>query len=130
MKTKAHGELGDFVVFLAADSDDFSRKHLIKALAKRLQGKSKILCVNRPICPLVTTIKHRKKMAVWLRYLFYKDGSLKKLSDNLYFYTPFLLLHDQLAPKIPFMREANRPVIGSRTGGISDVVIDGVTGLT
>lgn len=111
MKTKVYSGYGDFVVFLAVDFDDFFRRHLIKALAEQLQDRSKVLCVNRPICLVVTTIKHRKKMIGWLKRLFHEDGSLRKLSDNLYFYTPFVFLHDQLAPKIPFLRKANRWIL-------------------
>lgn len=107
----AYDEYRDFVVFLSVDYDDFFRRHLIEAVAKQLRGRSKILCVNRPICPVVTTIKYRKKMAMWLKCLFYKDGSLRKLGDNLYLYTPFLFLHDQLAPKISFIRKANRKIL-------------------
>lgn len=98
----------DFVFYLAVDWDDFFRRHLIREIAARVRRRGTVLCVQRPICPVASTLKHRAKLARWLRQIGTRQGHLERKAPNLYVYEPFVLLHDRLAPSVPGCVRANR----------------------
>lgn len=101
--------MNDLCVFLPVDYEGIPGRwrFLPEALARHLIGISKVLCVNRPVCPVVSTIKHRKKLIKWLGKFIKRSGHIQQITENLFLFTPFVFLHDQLASKLPFMTELN-----------------------
>jgi glycosyltransferase involved in cell wall biosynthesis len=85
----------NFIIYLSGEWKGFHRQQMILAFANELGNKGKILCINRPVCPFVTPIKHPQKLISWIF-----NQHLEKISDNLFVYTPFIILHDLLAPKL------------------------------
>ncbi len=102
----------DFVVFLDVDwesADQKNRQHfLIAELARQLEGQSKILGVERPICPWTGLLRTREKLVQWLRG---KRG-LRRMAVNLHIYTPFVLVHNLVAARIPGITTLNRCLLG------------------
>ena len=67
-------------------------------LAKRLAPlQARVLCVNRPVCPFTTPLLHFAKWRQWIT----AGNHVSQLSDNLFLYTPYVLLHDLLALRVP-----------------------------
>lgn len=97
----------DFVIFLDAEweaTTQRNRQHfLISELARQLEGCSKILGVERPVCTLTSFFRNRDKFFQWLRF-----RRLRKVGSNLYIYTPFVFIHNIIAAKIPIMTMLNR----------------------
>ncbi|MFC1576941.1 glycosyltransferase [Candidatus Omnitrophota bacterium] len=101
----------DIVIFLSVEWQEFFKRHLISALAKEVLGRSRILCVNRPVCPFVSPLTERKKMFSWISDLASGSGCVKRESENLFVYTPFSLLHHRIAKHIPLAAAANRRIL-------------------
>ncbi len=98
-----------FIVFLGKDFDQppvgFTRRQMLLALGQYVARQGGlVLCLDRPVCPAVTTATQPEKMAAWLRG---KRG-LRQLMPGMYLYTPWFLLHEQLAPAVPGVIAANR----------------------
>ena len=97
----------DIVVFLDVDWEEKSKKNrqhfLIAELARQLEGCSKILGVERPICPWTSPFCNPGKFFQWLRF-----KRLRKVGSNLYIYTPFVLIHNIIAARLPMMTVLNR----------------------
>lgn len=108
--------MDDICVFLPVDYEGPPGRwrFLTAALAGRLVGKSKVLCVNRPICPIVTPIRHRKKLIRWLSELVKRSDHVRQITENLFVFTPFILLHDQLAARFPLLVRINRALLGQQ----------------
>jgi hypothetical protein len=106
--------MNDFCVFLPVDYEGPPGRwrFLTEALASRLEGMSKVLCVNRPVCPVVTSIRHRDKLLRWLSELGGRSGHVQQITDNLFVFTPFILLHDQLAARFSLLVRLNRALLG------------------
>lgn len=100
----------DFVVFLSVDwfrSGHKNRQHfLIAELARLTREHSKILCVERPVSPLISPLMRWGKFSKWLR-----GGRLDKVGANLYVYTPFVFVHDVLAAKLSPLANANKKAV-------------------
>lgn len=98
----------DFVVFLDADWDtrgSRNRQHfLIREIARLIEGKGKVLAMERPICSVTGFFRQRSKFFGWLRY----RRGLRQESNNLFVYTPFICLHNILAGSIPWLAKLNR----------------------
>ena len=97
----------DIVVFLDIDWDtkkEKNRQHfLISELARQLEGCSKILAVERPICFWTSPFRARKKLVQWIYH-----PPLRHVGPNLYIYTPFVFIHNLIAARIPTFRGLNR----------------------
>lgn len=98
----------DFVVFLDVDWEAKSRKNrqhfLIAELASQLEAHSKILGVERPICPWTNPFSKRKRFIHWLR----GKRRLRQAAPNFYVYTPFIFVHNLIASRIPGLTALNR----------------------
>lgn len=98
----------DVVVFLDAEWDEDSKKNrqhfLIMELSRQLSGRSKVLGVERPICPWTAIFCKHKKFIQWLGG---KRG-LRRVRESFYIYTPFILVHNLMAAHIPGMTSLNR----------------------
>jgi len=105
--------MNDICVFLPVDYEGPPGRwrFLTEALAGQLVGTAKVLCVNRPICPIVTTIRHSKKLIRWLNELGERSGHIQQITENLFVFTPFILLHDQLAAGFPLLVRLNRALL-------------------
>ena len=80
---------------------------MITSFANNMSPYGKILCVNRPICILTGLLVKTRKFIRCLR----NNLGIKKISDNLYTITPFVLIHDQSALKSRILRSGNRKVL-------------------
>ncbi len=77
-------------------------------LAKRLDFlRGKVLCVNRPVCLLTTPFSNFAKWRQWVT----TRNRVKQLSKNLFLYTPYVLLHDLLALRIPCLPCVNHRLL-------------------
>ncbi|MBI4283415.1 MAG: glycosyltransferase [Chloroflexi bacterium] len=106
----------DIVIYLAQDWQSFEKDNLgylfdrvplIRALARVTEANLRILCVNRPITPIETTIKKPRK----IREVIRTRQTLKQLEENLFLYTPFAFVHDRIAMSSWVLREMNRKVL-------------------
>jgi len=97
----------DFVIFLSEDWLTFFRRHLIRAVAGRI-SQSKVLCVERPVCPLITPLKNPDKFVKWVT----GQGNLWKEKENLSIFRPFVFLHDHVAARLPVFPWINRKLLG------------------
>lgn len=103
----------DIVIYLAQDWKTyrksalgyFVRVHLIKALSK-IRGV-RILCVNRPITPVMTALRKPVKILELIR----NRRMICKVGDNIFLYTPFSAVHDIIASYIPFFEKINRTLL-------------------
>ena len=98
----------DLVVFLSARWIRFHRPGHLRALAKRLAPEgSKVLLVDRPdnlISSYAAKIMtYHKKLNI--------NNNLKIISDNLFLFSPKVLLHDNIAPKLPGFSLINRLIL-------------------
>lgn len=107
----------DFVVFLNAEWETKTarnRQHfLIAELARQLEGKSKILAVERPVCPWTTPVCNWDKFYHWLLC----QKGLRHAGPNLYIYTPFVFIHNLIAA-LTGMTIFNRRLLKSLLTGI------------
>ena len=98
----------DIVVFLDADwaiRAQRNRQHfLIAELVRQLEGRSKVLGIERPVCPWTNPFRKREKFVQWLR----GERGLRQAGANLYLYTPFVFIHNVIAACIPGMTALNR----------------------
>jgi glycosyltransferase involved in cell wall biosynthesis len=98
----------DLVVFFDHDWDanvQKNRQHfLIAELARQLEGCARVLGVERPICPLTDPFRKRAKFLSWLR----GERGIQRITSNLYVYTPFVLMHNLIASRVPGVTTFNR----------------------
>lgn len=96
----------DFVFFLANDWDSHHRpKGRFRSFASRIMSSgSKVLCINTPVCPLTTPWLHPRKWRDWIS----TKNHVKSIGENLFLYTPFVLVHDMIAVRHPALTYLNR----------------------
>jgi len=103
----------DLIIYLAQDWKSyrqstmgyFTRAPFIKALSHK--PDLRILCVNRPITPILTLLLKPTKILEWL-----KTGKrLFSLKENLFLFTPFSPVHDMLAIYFPWAERINRKLL-------------------
>ena len=100
----------DLIIYLAQDWKSyrqssmgyFTRAPFIKALSHRLDLR--ILCVNRPITPILTLLRKPGKILEWLK----TKKRLFRIENNLFLFTPFSLVHDMAAIYFPWVEKMNR----------------------
>lgn len=104
-------EQADFVIFLDADwgtTTQRNRQHfLIAELARQLAGRSRLLAVERPVCPWTGPVRTRQKYVEWLR----GRRGLRQADTNLFLYTPAVLLHNVVAASVPGLTALNRRLL-------------------
>lgn len=97
----------DFVVFLDADWEATTQKNrqhfLIAELARELEGHSKVLAVERPICPWTNPFRKREEFIQWLE----GRRGLRQVGPNFYVCTPFVFVHNLIAANVPGMTRLN-----------------------
>lgn len=102
----------DFVIWLDEDWGGFDfRRYFIGCLAEQLP-ESKILAIERPVCPVVTPVKNPRKFVRW----FLGQGNLRQEKKNLFLCRPFVLLHDHLAAKLPLVPRFNCTLLSRQVG--------------
>lgn len=98
----------DFVVFLDADWDmrgSRNRQHfLIREIARLIEGKGKVLAIERPVCLVTGLLRQRAKFFDWLKC----QRDLRRESENLFIYTPFICMHNVPAASVPWLTKLNR----------------------
>ena len=87
------------IYFTTGEWESYHRKEMLKTLARVGGDSVDILCINRPIDFFVTPIKHIRKFRKWI---FGKDR-FEKIYDNMYIYTPLILLHDLIVSRLPLL---------------------------
>lgn len=99
----------DFVFYLDNEWSFHNRPvERYMVLAKRLAPlQGRVLCVNRPVCPFTTPLLHFAKWRQWITV----RNHVKQLSDNLFLYTPYVLLHDLLALRVPGLPDFNHCLV-------------------
>ncbi len=111
-------EQADFVIFLDADwgaTTQRNRQHfLIAELARQLAGRSRLLAVERPVCPWTGPVRTRQKYIEWLR----GRRGLRQAAPNLFLYTPAVLLHNVIAARIPGLTALNRRLVQALLGRV------------
>jgi glycosyltransferase involved in cell wall biosynthesis len=106
--------LAHFVWIVFIDEDwnvhpfGYTRKHLLLALSAEL-GKigSMMLCVERPLS-LVTLWRNREGVQEAMR----GQRGLRQVAEHLYLTTPWMFLHERLAPMVPEVVQLNQMVLG------------------
>lgn len=100
------------VTFLFKDWDTppvgFTRQRLILALSKAFSRRgATVICLDRPVCPFISPLKQSgkfiKKLTGRLR--------LKEIAPNLFLFTPWIFLHEQLALRFRPAQKINRFLI-------------------
>lgn len=99
-------------VIIVHDSTEWRTSHrrdALLALAETLPGSVAIICVNRPIDPVVTLLKHTRKFwrGIW-------TTKREVVSERFVVITPRLILHERLAARIPGFTAANRRCMASQ----------------
>ena len=97
----------DIVWYLSGDWETDHRRQMILSFAKNMLPFGKILCVNRPVCLITGLFLKTKKFIQWIRGCL----SLKQVTTNLYTFTPFVLIHDQIALKSRILASLNRKLL-------------------
>lgn len=109
----AHGvnSFPDFVIFLDAEWDEQSKRNrqhfLIAELAEQLESRSKIIGVERPICPWTSPFRRREKFIQFLN----GKCRIRQKRANLFIYTPVILLHNYIATHLPYLTTLNRRLL-------------------
>ncbi len=97
----------DIVIYLSLKWHASHRRMLYREIARQGLGKIRILCIDRPLCPLVTMLTRPLRIIHWLR----NRGRIKTIEKNLFIYTPWVFFHDQLALNMPFIIKLNRRLL-------------------
>lgn len=101
----------DLVAFLpTGDYEGNTRRNMLAAVAHELDRRGrgeKMLCVERPVCPLSTPLKHPRKFGQWLAGL----RRLRQVGPNVWAWTPTVFVHDLVALRRPRLRQANKKLL-------------------
>ena len=82
-------------------------RSLYESLAMQLRDIAYVVCVNRPLCPFITLVTNPIRIWKWLK----NAGKPVRKSYNLYLFTPWLLLHDQIAIWFHTVTKINRKIL-------------------
>lgn len=97
----------DVVWYLSGDWETDHRRQMITSFAAQIYPWGKILCVNRPVCLLISPLFKFKKFIKWLK----GESVLKQITANLYTFTPLIFVHDQIALKLRIFALLNRKLL-------------------
>lgn len=98
--------MNSLIIYPRTDWNNNGRRHLHKALSNQLKEYT-ILVVNRPLCPFTTFLKKPRRIFNCLK-------SMKKplqITHNLYFFTPWVFINDQLVLNSQFLTNINRRIL-------------------
>lgn len=110
-----------FIFFLPQGEWEVNtRQRMICALAEKLKGRGRILCVERPVCLTLTPFVWPGRFLSWL----YKRNKLRKMSDNLFIYTPWNIVHDRALLGAPFLARLNNIIQACRIKRILRTICD------
>ncbi|MBI2910202.1 MAG: glycosyltransferase [Chloroflexi bacterium] len=92
------------VIYIHVRWEICHRRFLYRALARLLKGKAVVLCVDRPLDPVASPILRPRRILRWL-----EDGpGPREESENLFLFTPWVFLHDQVVMGVKPVVWANR----------------------
>lgn len=97
----------DIIVFLGQDWEKYHRQSMIKCLAQKIVGKGKLLCIERPICLITSPFRHSIKYLEWIA----GKRSIRQINTNLFIFTPVVVIHDHIAPYLPYMVKLNKKIL-------------------
>ena len=101
----------DIVAFVpSGDYEGNTRRRMLAAVAAELRRRGrgeKMLCVERPVCPLSTPVKHPRKFLEWLA----GRRGLRQVEQNVWAWTPWVLIHDIVALKRPAIERLNMRLV-------------------
>jgi hypothetical protein len=90
-------------MFAGVDWPILMCKQMVIALAESAREYGTTLIVmNRPLCPFSAILRRPNRLQEFL-----SAPKLKKLSDNLYLFTPRYVIHDRVAGRIGFLEKMN-----------------------
>ena len=93
----------DLVTFFPCGWETPWRGHyLIKSLSEQLRN-SKILCVENPVDFVISPVKHCPELIMQLN----RKDRLRKVSDNLFIYRPWIFLNVHIAARISIFQRLN-----------------------
>jgi len=91
------------LIFLAVDWPIFMRRQMVLALAEAAKAYgTKVVGVNRPLCPLSTMMKKPDRVGE-----IFGKSRLDKPAGNLYLFSPKYFIHDSVANKIGLLERLN-----------------------
>lgn len=88
------------------DYESNTRRRMLAAVARALRRRGRgerMLCVERPLCPISTAIKHPRKFLQWLT----GRRGLRQVAPNVWAWTPAVFIHDMIALRHYSLRRAN-----------------------
>jgi len=101
----------DIIAFVpTGDYQGNTRRRMLAAVATELGNRTrgeKMLCVERPICPISTPLKQPRKFLEWLAG---KRG-LRQVEENVWAWTPWVFIHDIVALKRPSIARLNMQLV-------------------
>jgi len=88
-------------------------RYAFQALAVALPPHAAVLCVNRPVDPVVTPLKHPRKFCegIW-------RTRVEHIAPRMLVITPRLIIHENLASRLPGMTEINQQLMRVQLRGI------------
>ncbi len=112
----------DIVAFVpSGDYEGNTRRRMLAAVAAKLgrRGRGeKMLCVDRPVCPLSTPVKHPGKYLEWLA----GRRGLRRVQENVWAWTPWVLIHDIVALKRPAIERLNMKLVRRGLDAVLDKI--------
>ncbi len=89
-----------------------TRRSMLAAVAAQLRNRTrgeKMLCVERPVCPISTPLKHPRKFLEWVA----GKRHLRQVEENVWAWTPWVFIHDIIALKRPRIGALNMLMVRS-----------------
>ncbi|MBI2304204.1 MAG: glycosyltransferase [Chloroflexi bacterium] len=100
----------DFVIFMTlpwqGEGYEHTQRFVVSELARQLQGRSRLICLEQPIS-LISTTKHGARIKRVLGQVF-KNNSLKVGSQNPLIFPPFFVFHPHLTERLRFPVQLNQ----------------------
>ena len=108
----------DIIAFVpTGDYQGNTRRRMLAAVAAELRNRTrgeKMLCVERPICPISTPLKHPRKFLEWLA----GKRHLRQVEENVWAWTPWVFIHDIIALKRPGIERLNMQLVRHRLDAV------------
>jgi len=92
----------------------FTRRSLLEAIGRELGSNGGVLlCINRPVCPMLGPVVAPRKWLGWLR----NGSQLQALTSNTWLGTPWFLSHERFAARAGWLADINRHIVKSQIDG-------------
>ncbi|MEE8574337.1 MAG: glycosyltransferase [Thermodesulfobacteriota bacterium] len=101
------------IIYPRVKWESSARKPLYKAIARATAGVARVLIVNRPIWPPATFRKTHGSLLACLA----GGSSPKRIEENLFLFTPWIPVHDQLALGFSGMVSLNKFILRRQIEG-------------